>query len=170
MNFSVKKKINLILFLANLLLLSLAWIMAFYSYPRLPHRMPLWINFFKQQTILMEKSPLFFLYPLVQSVFCLCFWLFSRIDKIPEFMSTREEMSFPEMKKSFSKLRKEFIYLALIFFNLIYIHLQKSLILLAHKIAEGVDKLYFSTLFVIILLLIPLYRLRIKLLISKKAD
>lgn len=170
MNFRVKKKINLILFLANILLLSLGWIMAFYSYPRLPHHMPLWLNFFKQQIILMEKSLLFFLYPLVQSIFCLCFWLVSRIDKISEFISMRVERSFQDMKKSFSDLRKEFIYLALIFFNLIFIHLQKSLIFSAHKITEGVDKLYFSTLFVIILLLIPLYRLRIKQLTSKKTD
>jgi len=62
-----------------------------------------------------------------------------------------------------AKVKKEFIYLTMIFFNLIFIHLQRSLILLSHKIETGVDRYYFYALFSIILILIPYYHIREKL-------
>ena len=58
---------------------------------------------------------------------------------------------------------KEYMFLTLIFVNLIFIHVQRSLILMARRIEMGVDKFYFYSLFGIILILIPYYRLRIKL-------
>jgi len=163
----MRKKTLLFLLIANGVLLTLGWVMAFYSYPRLPQEMPLWINFFKQQVILMKRTPLFFLYPLVQTLFCLGFWWLSRIDLSMEFMPAREEYSFSEKKILFSNLRKEYIYLTLIFFNLIFIHLQRTLILMAHKIEKGVSEFYFFSIFGIILILIPWYRLRVNLLVQK---
>ena len=58
---------------------------------------------------------------------------------------------------------KEYMFLTLIFINLIFIHVQRSLILVARHVEKGVDKFYFYSLFGIILILIPYYRLRVKL-------
>jgi hypothetical protein len=57
-------------------------------------------------------------------------------------------------------LMKEMVFLVLIFFNLIFIHLQRSLILLAYGVERGVRELYFYSLFGIILALIPIYQIR----------
>jgi len=164
----MKKSIPLILLFANGLLLSLGWILALYAYPRLPEEIPFWINFFNQQILLMKKSIFFFLYPVGQTFFCLFFWLLSRKDVSGGWLGIGGEYSVSEKKSLFMNLRKEFIYLVLIFFNLIFIHLQRSLIFLAHNVEEGLDKFYFFLLFVIILALIPYYRLRKKLLLRKK--
>ena len=69
-----------------------------------------------------------------------------------------------------SRIFKEYVYLTLIFFNLIFIHVQRSIILVAHQVAEGVDKYYFYLLFAIILVLIPYYRIRVKLFIRKPEE
>ncbi len=55
-------------------------------------------------------------------------------------------------------------------FNLIFIHIQKSLILVSHQMAQGVDKYYFYLLFGIILVLIPYYRIRVRLFIKKTEE
>lgn len=55
-------------------------------------------------------------------------------------------------------------------FNLIFIHLQKSLILVSYQVAQGVDKYYFYLLFGIILVLIPYYRIRVRLFIKKPEE
>jgi hypothetical protein len=141
--------------------------MALYAYPRLPQDMPLWINFFKQQVILMEKSLLFFLYPLTQTLFCLGFWWLSKINLLVDMLTKEKEDFLLKRSSLVLNLRKEYIYLNLIFFNLIFIHLQRTIIFLAHDVGKGVNKIYFFSVFVIILLLIPWYRLRKKLLLHK---
>jgi len=151
---------------ANGILLTLGWAMALYAYPRLPQDMPLWINFFKQQVILMKKSLLFFLYPLMQTLFCVGFWWLSKINLSVNVLTQKKE-DFLLRSNLFLNLRKEYIYLNLIFFNLIFIHLQRTIIFLAHDVGKGVNKIYFFSVFVIILLLIPWYRLRKKLLLDK---
>jgi hypothetical protein len=163
----MKKRTHLFLLAANGILVTLGWVMAFYAYPRLPQEMPLWINFFKQPVILMEKSPLFFLYPLTQTLFCLGFWWLSRVNFPVDLLTRKKEDLFLERKNLILDLRKEYIYLNLIFFNLIFIHLQRTIIFLAHDIGKGVNKVYFFSVFVIILMLIPWYRLRKGLLIQK---
>lgn len=163
----MRKKTLLFLFAANVLLLTLSWIMALIAYPRLPQEMPLWINFFKQQTILVKKSLLFFLYPLSQTLFFVFFWWLSRVNFSAGLPPT-SQYSLSEVKPLYTNLRKEFIFLTLIFFHLIFIHLQKSLIFLAHNVGEGVNRFYFCLLIVIILILILNFRLRAKL-IARKA-
>jgi hypothetical protein len=129
--------------------------MAFYAYPRLPQRIPLWLNFFGQQTIMTEKSPLFFTYLLAQTLFLIFFLVITR------------KISSRKIAPWKSRIFKEYVYLTLIFFHLIFIHVQRSIILVAHQVADGVDKYYFYLLFAIILVLIPYYRIRIKLSIKK---
>jgi hypothetical protein len=163
----VKKKTHLFLLVANGILVTLGWVMAIYAYPRLPKEIPLWINFFQQQVIMTEKSPLFFLYPLAQTLFCLGFWWLSKLDFPVDLLTREKEDLVLERKNLILNLRKEYIYLNLIFFNLIFIHLQRTIIFLAHDIGKGVNKIYFFSVFVIILMLIPWYRLRKRLLIHK---
>jgi uncharacterized membrane protein len=148
---------------ANLLLLLLGWIVAFYTYPRLPQQMPLWLNFFGQEVIKMNKSPLFFCYPLAQTLFFVIFWLLSRIE-FPKVKNPLQALgkSHEIQSRLYSNLMKEMVFLVLIFFNLIFIHIQRSLILLAYGVEKGVRVLYFYSLFGIILALIPLYKIRAK--------
>lgn len=158
----IKRKTLLLLFVANVLLISMGWIVAFYAYPRLPQKIPLWVNFFGQQPMMMEKSSLFFIYPIAQTLFCTGFWLVSRIGRFRP--SGKEQADLISKKMHFlSSLRKEFVYMILIFFNLIFIHLQRGIIFLAHGKGGGIEGVYFFFLFGIILILIPLYRLRAKL-------
>lgn len=158
------KKSVLFLSIANIFLLALGWAMAIFAYPRLPLKMPLWINFLNQPTLYMQKSALFFLYPLVQLLFCVGFWSLLNRKGIDQ---TRNH--FPHdtgMKNALLRLRKEYVLLALIFFNLIFIHLQRSLILLSHGIEKGVSEYYFFSLFGIILILIPYYRIRKRMIVK----
>ncbi len=165
------KKTIFFLLAANIILLVASWVMALYAYPRLPLKIPLWINFFNQQTLYSQKSIIFFIYPSAQTLFFFGFWLASKI-KFKKVKEGRPIKGFltklSEDKRSLLlRLRQEFTYLELIFFNLIFIHLQRSLILVAHRIEEGVSNYYFYSLFGIILILIPYYRIRMKLILKR---
>lgn len=163
----VRAKIKPVHFLlaANGLMLAIAWVMAFVAYPRLPESIPLWLNFSGQPVLLAQRSPLFFIYPAAQTAFVGVFWVLSRKAVIQRRMFKEEQRaSGAASKREFLELKKEFVSLVLLFFNLIFIHLQRSLILLSHRIEKGVDPVYFYTLFGVILILIPYYRLRAKLL------
>jgi len=46
--------------------------------------------------------------------------------------------------------------------KLIFIHIQSSLVLLAHQIRGGINSFYFFALFLAVLALIPYYRMRAK--------
>ncbi len=118
---SVKKSV-LLLLICNWVLLGTSAVMAFYAYPRLPQKIPLWLNFFGQQTFMMEKSPLFFVYLLVQTLFFL-FFLF-----VTKRISSRNIDPWK------APIFKEYVYLTLVFFNMIFIHVQRTLILVAYLI------------------------------------
>jgi hypothetical protein len=139
-----------ILFVFNCILIAAGWTLAFYSYPRLPQLMPLWLNFYGQAPILFKKSYLFFIYPLIQTLFATVFVLISKT------MASRMKTTWK------AGLLMDQALLNLIFFNLIFIHIQSSLVLLARHIREGMNSSYFFALIVVILLLIPYYRLRTK--------
>ena len=107
--YSMQKRSLLILFIFNCILLAVSWIFAFYSYPRLPESMPLWINLMGQPLMLTQKSPIFFVYPIVQTLFVLLFL------GIAHVLSLREKEIWQK------KLLKDHVLLSLIFFNLIFI-------------------------------------------------
>jgi hypothetical protein len=67
-----------------------------------------------------------------------------------------------ESASTVQSLQMEIVLLACIFFQLIFIHIQRSLILLAHGVEEGIRPLYFYSVFAMILLLIPYYYMRLK--------
>lgn len=153
-----KIKTAVLLVVFNGILLCAGWVMVLYAYPRMPQKIPLWLDLLGQQHIFMTKSPLFFLYILAQTLFFIFFYFLAR--KI----SSRIEISWR------SELFKEYVYLTLIFFNLIFIHVQRSLILVARQIEKGVDKFYFYSLFAIVLILIPYFRMRVRLAQRWKSD
>jgi hypothetical protein len=165
------------------------------AYPRLPDQIPYWLNLAGQGVIKAARSPLFFLYPLGQTLFIIGFWLAGRIwvrkpekpegipvlrepenrkkaalaerrpDAIKQPEAERQQLINPEILSALRNLRKELVLLLLIFFNLIFIHIQRSLIWLAHGLSVGVNKFYFIFLFIIIFLLLPYYRFRRSLII-----
>jgi uncharacterized membrane protein len=147
----MQKKSLLILFSFNCILLIATWILALYSYPRLPDRMPFWINFMGQPPMLAEKSLVFFIYPIAQTLFVFLFI------GIAHILSLREKEVWRK------KLLKDYVLLSLIFFNVIFIHVLSSLVLLAHEIRGGINRTYFFAILIVILLLIPYYRMRAKL-------
>lgn len=164
----MRKKTLLFLIMANTLLLCAGWIMALYAYPHLPSKMPLRISLFGQQIMNTKKSLLFFIYPFVQTIFFLGFWWVSKIKYEEKRLFGKFASGFSEEKLPlYLQLKKEFAYLVLIFFNLIFIHLQRSIILVAHKIEKGISNYYFYSLIGIVLILIPYYRIRTKLILKK---
>ncbi len=161
----VNKKTNRLLLCANILLLGVSWLMFFYAYPRLPPRMPLWLNFLGQESMEGNKSPLLVIYPLAQTLFWLLFVAVARreIRRI-DTRSPRPKTPLEEKARDvLSSLKTEFIYLVLIFFNLLFIHIQRTLILVAHHKQQGLDVYYFAVIVAVILVLIPYYRIRVKL-------
>ncbi len=154
----MKIKATKILFVFNGILLFAAWIMVIYAYPRLPQKIPLWLNFFGQQHILTDKSPLFFLYAVAQTLFFIIIFTLTRN------IASRIAILWKV------EIIKEYVYLTMIFINLIFIHVQRSIILVAHQTEKGVDKLYFYSLFGIILILIPYFRMREKLALGRHSE
>lgn len=146
-----KIKAATLLVFFNCILLCAGWIMVIYAYPRLPQKIPLWLDLLGQQHIFVTKSPLFFLYILAQTLLFVFFYILAR--KI----SSRIAAAWR------ADLFKEYVFLTLIFINLVFIHVQRSLILVARQIERGVDKFYFYSLFGIILILIPYFRMRVRL-------
>lgn len=168
---SMKRHAVSLLVTGNILLVLAAWIAALYAYPRLPPKIPLWLNLSGGPNVLSDKSLLFFLYPLIQTL------LASALLVMPNLIPTRvflpvkaRALLTASSTRFFREMKKEFIYLILIFVNLVFIHLQTSLIFLAHDIEQGFNKFYFVSLFAIIILLLPYYRLRLSLLIKKLED
>jgi uncharacterized membrane protein len=154
--------------LANYLLLAVSWIEALYAYPRLPQNMPFWLNFFGQEVLKSKKSPCFFIYPLTQTLFILAFLFLMKARQFKKFQSENIMMAaHGGIKDRLLDLKKEYVLLSLIFINLIFIHLQTSLILLSHQISHGFNRLYFFSLFAAVLILIPYYRVNRRFLLKK---
>lgn len=167
----MKKYTVPLLMAGNFALVLATWIAALYAYPRLPQKIPLWLNLSGGPSVLSEKSLLFFLYPLTQTLFATALLVLPSCIPTRAFLPVRTRALLTAAStRLFRKMKREFIYLILIFVNLIFIHLQTSLIFLAHDLEQGFNKFYFVSLFAIIILLLPYYRLRLSLLIKKLED
>jgi hypothetical protein len=157
---SGSKVLSLLVFAAWFLLV-VSWIMSVYAYPRLPERTALWASLWTAPAIRGEKSPIFFIFPMAQTLF---FLAFMGLAKMAFFRAPGPDSKDPPLEDEADKrllgLKKEVTYLGLIFLNLIFIHLQTSLILISHGLAKGINRFYFAMLFVVLLLLIPYYRIR----------
>lgn len=115
----------------------------------------MWINFFGQEPINSDKSPAFFIYVSAQTLLFAAF-LYA--------VWVKQRRSGSSQSRAIQSLQREIILLVSIFFQLIFIHLQRSLILLAHGVEKGIRPYYFYSVIGIILILIPYYRLRLKIL------
>jgi hypothetical protein len=158
------------LFVANWILLGVAWVLSIYGYVRLPQEVSSWLSLWTGDELRVERSLTFFLYPVSQVVFFFAFLYLAKIlfVKTPEPGRTSQPLD-PEKTRRMQDLKREVVYLALIFFNLIFIHLQTSLILLSHRIGTGINKRYFSLLIMIILILIPYYHIRRKMILTERS-
>lgn len=146
------KRYTLPLLLAcNLLLLLMGWILALVAYPRLPARIALWPPLGGGEALWAAKTPLFLLLPFLQvAVFAGLFALARR-----RLRRSRRPARSPVFR--------EYVYLTLIFVNLIFIHLQRYLIEISHGVDQGGHSWYFLGLLAVIAMLVPYYRIRLKL-------
>jgi uncharacterized membrane protein len=147
----LKKRTVPILFVFNVILAVVSWGMSIFAYPRLPEQIPIWLDIQGQPFVIVSKSPLFFFVPLVQTGLFLGLYLFARLlSNFQERLQVRNIM-------------KESVLLVVIFFHMIFIHIQRGLVFAAHGVEGGFNRFYFYALFVIILVLIPYFRIRLKL-------
>ena len=152
------------LIVANIILFTVSWTMSVVAYPKLPSKIPTHFNLGGKPDTWKAKSLLSFLiFPIVQTIFVIAFFLFALFSKNISFPK-KEILSFlsKDKRKVIYSLLQEFIFLVLIFFNLLFIHLQRSVILTAHKLVSGIDKYYFYSIIGIIFMLIFLYFFKIK--------
>jgi len=154
-------KVLALLAFASWLLLVVSWVMSVYAYPRLPEETALWTSLWSSDAVKGTKSAAFFIYPVAQTLFFLASLAAAKIFFF--------RVSGPDSERSLSRnggkgrllaLKKEVAYLGLIFLNLVFIHLQTSLILISHGLATGINRFYFAMLLVVLLMLIPYYRIR----------
>jgi len=161
---------NSVVFLrsANWILIAIGWVAALYAYPRLPGRMALWFNFFSRNLLQVDKSVLFFLYPLSQTLIFLGLSFFIQRFFLNKKRPGEKLAAANEIQEERSlELNREFLWLALIFVNLIFIHLQTSVIFLSHGLASRINPYYFYAIFGILVMLVPYYRMRKKLFLKK---
>jgi uncharacterized membrane protein len=151
--------------------MATGWVMAFVAYPRLPREIALWPGMTGWEAIVTKKSLLYFLHPGAQTLFTIAvmgffrYGLFKILQRQSGSATDRNEKA-----SSLLGLEKEFLMLALIFFNLIFIHIQTTAVLLSHGKAGGLNKSYFFTILAVLLMLIPYYRFRRTLLIKKSRE
>ncbi len=156
---------------ANLILLGVTWVVSVKTYGRLPGQILPWSSVWTGRVVPVDRSLAFFIYPLFQVLFSAAFLI------LAERLFVRARQARPDGPSGdpgaagrLTGLRREVAYLALIFFNLVFIHLQTSLILLTREVAPGINKPYFLTLFVMILFILgPYYRIRRKILLTEKS-
>lgn len=146
----IGRKAILVLFVFNCILVGVSWISAVVAYPRLPQVIPYWMTFSGRPALFGQKSILFFIYPLVQALLLVAFRFLSQC--------ASRKLRLPDKALVF----REVLYLALIFINLIFIHVQRSLIFAAHQVSGGFSRFYFYSLFAILGVLYFYYRIRLK--------
>jgi hypothetical protein len=158
------------LFVANWILLGVAWVLSMFGYLRLPQEVASWLSLWKGRQLRVERSLAFFVYPVSQVFFFFAFLTLAKIFfvKGPEPGKKSQPLDTEKTGRMLD-LKKEVIYLALIFFNLIFIHLQTSLILLSHQMGTGINKYYFSMLIMVIFILIPYYHIRRKMILTERS-
>jgi hypothetical protein len=135
--------------------------MSIYAYPRLPQEVLGWSSLWSGQTSWRARSVLFFFYPLAQTIVFLAWFVLARAVFIKPGSSTSADGAASSGgERGLVDLKRETNYLGLIFVNLVFIHLQTTLILVSHGLATGVNRFYFAMLLVVLVMLIPYYRIR----------
>ncbi len=153
---------------AGWLLLAVAWGMSLYAYGRLPEDMALWKSLWVKDVVRVEKSLLFFVYPLAQTIAFFAILALAKVFFLRPLVPRQQVEAAGrevEIQKRLMDLKKETVSLVLIFFSLIFIHLQTSLVLLSHRLAAGADPFYLIMLLAVLFILIPYYAIRRRLLL-----
>ncbi len=146
---------------ASWLLFVLSWVMSVYAYSRLPQRMAAWTSLWKGGAVWEAKSISFFVYPVFQALVFLSLWALAKKAFLRPVSPDVETESLPrQLERPLLYLQKEVAYLRLIFVNLVFIHLQTTLILVSHGLAAGINRFYFGVLLLVLVLLVPYYRIR----------
>ena len=155
------KKVLALLGFASWLLVAVSWVMSVYAYPRLPEKVALWTSVWNREVVRGARSPLFFVYPIAQTLVLLASMVIAKRffilapgpdPKVPG-SQPMEDVGLPDLKKEVASL-------GFIFLNLVFIHLQTSLILVSHGLATGINRHYFVMLLLVLLGLVPYYRIR----------
>jgi|GEM_PF-1061417 len=141
----------MLLLVFNGILLVASWVMSLVAYPHLPGQIPFMIALSGRAWLSGTKSPLFFLLPLLQSGLFLAAYLLAGIIARARGGGRK------------AQIIQEAFFLIFIFIQLIFIHIQRSLIYLAHGVEGGFSPTYFFALCAIVLVLIPYFHLRLKL-------
>jgi len=149
------------------LLLAVGWGMSLYAYARLPQEVALWQSFWVKKVLRGEKSLLFFVYPVAQTVFFLAirFGAGAFFFRVHGQGKRAMVVSQEEVERRLLDLKKETLFLILIFSSLVFIHLQTSLVLLSHRLVSGVNAFYLGMLLAVLLILIPYYAVRRRMLL-----
>jgi hypothetical protein len=114
------------------------------------------------------KSIAFFLNPVLQTVFFFVFLVLTRRLFVNAPLPSQGDGLQDDPKAGQLRgLREEVVYLVLIFFNLVFIHLQTSRILVSHRLATGINKTYFIMLVLVLIILVPYYQIRRQILLRE---
>src|SRR4030043_2179668 len=155
------KTVLALLAFAPWLLLIVSWVMSVYVYHRLPDEMALWTSLWSSHVARSAKSLAFFVYPIVQTVFFLACLVLAKVFFFgAPGLDSEGHYSQGDGNERLPGLKREVAYLGLIFLNLVFIHLQSSLILVSHGLAEGINRFYFAVLLLVLVMLVPYYRIR----------
>ncbi len=136
------------LVILNTLLVVADWIMAFYTYPRIPSPMAARLAIFGWEFGPQTKSVLFYLIPFVQALVNLTVVTVGRV------------AAFLPRDRGLGALREEHISMAMIFINVVFIHLERNVISLAYAGESSLSSTYLVTLGVILVLSYLDYRVR----------
>lgn len=138
---------------ANWLLLGLSWGMSLQAYLRLSGPMASWTSVWRDVPVMVDKSWLFFGYPLIQAVVVLAGLGLSMRYFIGRAGAT-----------DLADLRAETTFLELIFVNVLFIHLQTVVTLRSFGAAARLNRFYMAVAAAVIILLVPYYHIRRRLL------
>jgi len=144
-----RKKSVVLLLWANWVLLGVSWGMSLRAYLRLPRRMALWLSLWRPAPVVVDKSWLFFIYPVIQSVV-----FFGGLALAGRFFIGKSD------GQDVANLKAEVSYLELIFVSLLFIHLQTSLILLSFGMGSGINASYMAIIVAVLVMLVPYYHIR----------
>jgi uncharacterized membrane protein len=150
-----------LLLAANGILIAVTWIISGYEYGRLPRRVVSWLSLWRAGLPRVERSAAFFIYPVSQAVFLAAFLVLAEV----YFVRAPENGNGPapgdaEKGRRLRNFKEEVVLLAAVFFNLIFIHLQTSLILLSRGAGAGINRYYALTLVAVLVILVPYYYVR----------
>ena len=144
-----RKRSVVLLQWANWILLGVSWGMSLQAYLRLTGRMAFWLSVWRQVPVMVDKSWLFFSYPLIQTAV-----VFGSLSLAGTYFIGRAGT------QDLANLRAEVTHLELIFVNILFIHLQTTLLLRSFGIGGGLNVSYMAIIAAVIVILVPYYQIR----------